>query len=70
MKLNLVPVLGSWHKGSNAISVSSPVMDEKWMRPCNSVGWVLHISLSALTLLVRWQVHRVVCFCRVIHYTA
>jgi len=41
-----------WHKGSNNLSVSRPVVDEEMMRPLYWLGSVLHVSFSAFTLMV------------------
>ena len=43
----------SRHKGSNASSVRSPVVGDKKMRPSHSLGLVLCVPFSALTLMLR-----------------
>jgi len=43
------------HKGSNAPSVRSSVMDEERMRPGHWLGLKLCVPFTALTLMVEWQ---------------
>ena len=51
----LVPALKSHHKGSNATSIRSPVVDEERMRSGHWLGSVICVPFSALTLMVGWQ---------------
>jgi len=48
-------------KGSNALYVRSPVVDEERMRPGHWLRSVLCVSFSALTLFVGWQEGHTAC---------
>jgi len=48
----------SWHKGGNADSIRSLVVDEERMRPGQDTGWdtqALYVPCSALTWMVGLQ---------------
>jgi len=51
----------SGHKGSNASSISSPVVEEGRLRPGHWLELVLCISFHALTLMVGWQERHLAC---------
>jgi len=48
-------VLGSQHERSNALSITSPVVDEERMRSDQWLGLVLCVPFSVLTLMVGCQ---------------
>jgi len=48
-----VLMLKSWHKGNDAPSIRSSVVDEERIRPGHWLGLVPCVPFSALTLLIR-----------------
>jgi len=51
----LVLALENRHKGSNALSIRSTVVDKERMMPGHWLGLVLCVPFSALILLAAWQ---------------
>jgi len=51
----------SQHKGSNACSIKSPVVDEERMRQGHWLELILCISFHALTLMAGWQKRHLAC---------
>jgi len=47
-------MLEKWHKGNNAPSVRSPVVDVETMKPGHWLGSALCVPFRALTLMVWW----------------